>query len=168
MLTPAILVFTYKSIETILAEGGTSGWVLDAKRAARFQYVICTRNRHDEHNEGEEPHGSAFLLGRIRDVVPAPERAENRMLIRFSEFARINIPDVWKGWRNPVRYTNLEELDINWDDEDWEPMPQVEAPARQGGPFRALGGGLSIAAAKKGLAAFYGVTEDAIEILIRG
>ncbi len=93
------------------------------------------------------------------------------MLIRFSEYAKINIPDVWKGSRNPVRYTNLEEHDIDpdlgWT--DWVSMPQVqdEAPAQLELPTRALGG-LSIAAAKKGLAAFYGVTEDAIEILIRG
>jgi len=56
-----------------------------------------------------ELHGTAFMIGRISDVVPSTE-TEGRWLVKFDEYARLDIPSFWQGWRNPVRYTTLEEL----------------------------------------------------------
>src|SRR4051812_25364805 len=99
----AIVVFTFKSLERIVRDGGTSSWRLKRGNAKQCEFAICTRNAYAEDVEGPERHHAAFLIGRIHDVVASPENPK-RYLIQFSEFARVDIPDVWKGDRNPVKY----------------------------------------------------------------
>jgi len=84
--------------ERILREGGTSSWRLDRNHARQCVFAVCTRNANADWVEGSEAHHSAFLVGKISDVVAAPDY-EGRYLIQFSEFARVNIPDAWKGDR---------------------------------------------------------------------
>jgi hypothetical protein len=174
----AIVVFTAKSVERLLAEGGTSSWGLDRNNARQREFAICTRNTRadftqgDGFPEGHEPHGSAFLVGRISDVVPSPEN-EERWLIKFSEYARIALPEAWKGWRNPVHYTSLEELGIDPAILHFEPMPptaEVQHPNENKVIVKEehKSNGLTIPEAKKGLALTFGVSPDAIEIIIRG
>ena len=162
--------FTAKSIETLLREGGTSAWHLDRNHARQCIFAVCTRNtRRLIGAPGPEAHCSAFLVGKIKDVVPAPGR-DGRYLVQFSEYARVNIPDVWKGDRNPVKYATLGELGIDPSTLKWEHMPkQSGAPE----PTRAAigpnsGTALTMADAKKGLALTFGVSPEAIEITIRG
>jgi len=174
MSDKAAIVFTAKSVERILREGGTSAWRLDRNNARRCEYAVCTRNAHADWVEGTEPHHSAFLIGKIRDVVPStpsPENTEslkNRYLIQFSEFARVNIADVWKGDRNPIKYATLAELGIDASRLKWEKMPApdtstIAAPTTRTGPVP-----LTMAEAKRGLALTFGVVPEAIEITIRG
>jgi len=133
-------------------------------------HVLATEG--DGFPEGHEPHGSVFLVGRISDVVPSPDYDE-RWLIKFSAYARIALPEVWKGWRNPVRYTSLEKLGIDPATLCFEPMPPV-AEAQHQNEDKAVpegrhkSNGLTIPEAKKGLAVTFGVNPDAIEIIIRG
>jgi hypothetical protein len=176
----ATVVLTAKSVERILSEGGTSSWRLDRNHARRCAYAVCTRNAYADWVEGPETHHSAFLVGRVQDVVPAEPSAENdkgakgRFLIRFSQFARVDIPEVWKGDRNPVSYRTLEDLGINPAELRWEDMPeasngsdsaQASAPAAV---KPTLDAALSLAQAKRGLALTFGVPPEAIEITIRG
>jgi len=174
MSDKATVVFTAKSVERILREGGTSSWRLDRNNARHCDYAVCARNAHADWVEGTEPHHSAFLIGKIRDVVPCtptPENNEspkNRYLIQFSEFARVDIADVWKGDRNPVKYATLTELGIDPSRLKWEKMPEpdastIAAPTTRTGPMP-----LTMAEAKKGLALTFGVTPEAIEITVRG
>ncbi len=115
------------------------------------------------------------MIGKIRDVVPCtptPENNEspkNRYLIQFSEFARVTIADVWKGDRNPVKYSSLAELGIDPSKLKWEPMPKVDESSFAP-PVAARYGAtpLTMTEAKKGLALTFGVTPEAIEITIRG
>jgi hypothetical protein len=171
----AIVVFTAKSVERILSEGGTASWRLDRNHARRCAYAVCTRNAHADWTEGrEEPH-SAFLVGKISNVVPCaptPENHEapnNRYLIQFSEFARVNVLNTWKGDRNPVKYVALEELEINFSKLKWEAMPKVDDKS---GPITQLKTNgiqpLTMAQAKQGLALTFNVAPEAIEITIRG
>ena len=168
MSSEAVIVFTAKSVERIIREGGTSSWRLDRNHARRSMFVVCTRNANAEWAEGQEEHQSAFLIGRIRDVVPSLEPGyEDRYLIQFSEYAQVNIPEVWQGDRNPVRYATLEELGINPLMLTWVPISATEPPPtafRPGFPASLL----TIADAKKGLALTFGVAPDAVEITIRG
>jgi hypothetical protein len=175
----ATVVFTAKSIERILREGGSSSWRLDRNHARQCTYAICTRNAYADWVEGPEPHHSAFLVGRVLDVVPAKPSAENdkteksRFLIRFSQFARVNIPDIWRGDRNPVSYRSLEELGIDPRALMWEDMPVQERASitEQIAPAAAKiysKGALSLADAKRGLALTFNVPPEAIEITIRG
>lgn len=159
-----------KSVDRILHEGGTSSWRLDRNHARKCVYAVCTRNANADWVEGQEDHHSAFLVGKVRDVVLSPEH-EGRYLIEFSEYARVNIADVWKGDRNPVKYAAIEDLGIDPSKLKWEPMPvraEVAARASREGKKANGIGGLTMAEAKKGLALTFGVSPDAIEITVRG
>jgi hypothetical protein len=142
---------------------------LDRNHARQCGFAVCTRNANADWVEGPEAHHSAFLVGKISDVVVAPDH-EGRYLIQFSEFARVNIPDVWKGDRNPIKYASLEEIGIDPASLKWEPMPAPAAPPTPEGiaSTSAAGAPLTLAEAKKGLALTFGVPPEAIEITIRG
>ena len=126
MIAEALVVLTFKSVDTLLKQGGTSSWRLDRAHARRCAYAICTRNGKDRRCEGPEPHHTGFLVGKVLDVVPAPND-DGDFLVEFSEYALIDIPEVWKGDRNPVRYAKIEDLeaefDLRLDALDWQPMP---------------------------------------------
>jgi hypothetical protein len=173
MSNKCAVVFTAKSVERILAEGGTSSWRLDRNHARQCGFTVCTRNANADWVEGPEAHHSAFLVGKIRDVVPClptaenKEAPENRYLIQFSKFARVNIPEIWKGDRNPVKYATLEDLGIDPSTLKWETMPE-QSEKKNTLPKTTSNLGLTLAEAKKGLALTFGVPPDAIEITIRG
>jgi hypothetical protein len=179
-MSEVAVVFTAKSIERILREGGTSAWRLDRNHARRCAYAVCTRNAHANWVEGPEAHHAAFLVGKISDVVPCRPTPENdevpekRFLIEFSEFARVDIPDIWTGDRNPVKYRSAQHLGIDFSALKWEPMPQPDsAPTMvvatpSAGNSKPIVGPLTMAQAKKGLALTFSVPPEAIEITIRG
>ena len=171
------VVFTAKSVERILAEGGTSSWRLDRNHARQCAYAVCTRNAYADWVEGPEAHHSAFLIGKVSDVVPARDSDPGRYLIQFSEYAEIESLEFWKGDRNPVRYATLDALaavDIDPAKLNWKPMPKTAPPAAviegaepaplQTGAIRPL----TMSDAKKGLALTFGVPPEAIEITVHG
>ena len=174
MSNQTVVVFTGKSIETILRDGGTSSWRLDRNHAMQCAFAVCTRNAKIDWVEGQEPHGSAFLIGKVGGVVPTPEDERPRYLIQFSQYALVNIHELWKGDRNPVKYGTLEQLGIDPSSLEWKPMPAKTQPQRdatQEAGHRLEDTGvrpLSMNAAKRGLALKFGVRTEAIEITIRG
>ncbi|RUV00688.1 hypothetical protein EOB36_15955 [Mesorhizobium sp. M6A.T.Cr.TU.017.01.1.1] len=170
----AIAVLTFKSREHILSVGGTCSWALNRAHARKYDFAVCTRNANTRSAEGPESHGAAFLIGRISDVVTSPENPD-RWLLQFSEYAEVAIPNTWgKGWRNPVRYTTLEDLGIDVNGLVFQPMPEPtpgsEVGTAQSGAASEEGGQplkLTIAEAKEGLSAMFGVPVEAVEITIR-
>lgn len=160
----AVVVFTAKSPESIVRDGGSQSWKLDPARAKKCEWLVCTQNAHnpEPYADGNEPHGSAFLVGRISRISPSTD-TDGRWKIEISDYARINQPDVWAGDRNPVRYTHLDTLGIDLDGVDFHKLERDTATANQ-----TASAGLTIAQAKAGLAKTYGVDVDAIEIVIRG
>lgn len=174
----AVVVFTAKTVERILNEGGTAAWRLDRVHARECEYAVCTRNVHADWSKGPEARNSAFLVGKIRDVVPcAPtpenhEAPDNRYLIQFSEFAQISVPNVWKGDRNPVKYSSLESLGIDATTLKWEAMPELPQAAnaipKVNQLLKPAIGALTMAEAKRGLSLTFNVPPEAIEITIRG
>lgn len=169
MPNQCVVVLTAKSIETILREGGTSSWRLDRNNARQCRYVVCTRNANANWVQGPETHHSAFLIGKIRDVVPAPDY-EGRFLIQLSSYACIDIPGAWKGDRNPVRYMTLEDFGVDPAKLTWESMPQEQSHTDQATTHaRSVAtASLTIAEAKRALALAFGVRQEAIEITIHG
>ena len=91
-------------------------------------------------------------------------------MIEISEAARVSIPDVWKHWRNPVRYVSLSELGVGTDDLEFQPVAgRREAQTKcESQPAPRPPATLTIADAKKALAAAFGVKPEAVEITIRG
>jgi hypothetical protein len=169
-----IVVFTARSPERILREGGSQSWLLNPARAKQCTWLVCTQNRHNpdhEFSDATEPHGCGFLIGRVSGVHRSLEKnSEERWLIEISEFARINYPDLWDHGRNPVRYTSREELGIRLDGVEFQAIPQASesAPVSQSGPRAPIPAMLTITEAKKALAATFGVKPEAVEITIRG
>jgi hypothetical protein len=168
----SLVVFTGKSVESILRDGGTNWWRVDRNRARNCEFVLCTRNTKAEWSEGPEDHHSGFLVGRVSGVIPETNApGEDRFQIQFSEYASVNIPDAWKGDRNPVKYVpSLEDYGVDPVELDWQPMPQPSANggARPNEPPSGDDSPLTIAEAKRRLALTFGVLPDAIEITIRG
>jgi hypothetical protein len=173
MADDTIVVFTARSPERIVSEGGSQAWILKPLRAKQCRWLICTQNQHNpnhDFSDATRPHRSAFLLGKIAGIVPPPEdEGSDRRMIRISEYALLDRPNVWDGGRNPVRYTSLTDLGISADGLEFKPIPAStkESPiigsASEGKYDR-----LTISAAKQRLAATYDVKPDAIEIVIRG
>lgn len=173
----AILVFTSRSVEQMQDQGGSQAWVLDPKRARGCGYLVCSWNPTGQYatNTQSRKHREGFLVAPIASVDPTPEEP-GRYIIRFSECARISVPDAWPlRQRNPVTYTTLHDLGIDVAELTFEPSErQQPQPAPPRAPVAAAMSSngvvapLTISAAKRGLAVHYGVEADAIEILIRG
>jgi hypothetical protein len=173
-----IVVFTARSPERIVREGGSQAWVLNAARAKQCAWLVCTQNRHNpdhEFSDATQAHGSAFLLGKVSGIRrAAPEESDDgkeRWLICISEFARLDVPNAWDHGRNPVRYSSLERLGIDPNAHDFQPVPEhsVASPAASPTTSPSISPrGLTIAEARNGLAATFGVKPEAVEITIRG
>lgn len=170
MSDQCLVVLTARGFERIISEGGSQSWRLKPDRAERREFCVCVQNRHNGHWGGaDQEHHHAFLIGRIRDVVPSPERLE-RYLVRFSAYARIDSANAWPGLRNPVRYGTLEEFGITDPASlNWQPMPATQPRAADSGEIGDESGigPLTIAEARAGLALGLGVPESAIEITVR-
>jgi hypothetical protein len=167
----AIAVFTANSRDQILEVGGSASWVVAEKQARRREFLVCIRNARDVDFHDHEPHGTAFLVGRISGLEPhgVDRKGMKRFFIRISEYDLIDYPEAWGEWRNPVKYTTLEELGIDPEQLKFKPMPtptKVLTPPAP--PERSKTGALTIAEAKAGLALQFGVPPEAIEILIKG
>jgi hypothetical protein len=177
MAAKAVVVFTAKTVEQLLALGGSASWKLNRSRVLESEFLVCARNRHTNWGQpSSEAHCSGFLVGRISGVVPAtPEK--DRWLIQIREYAHIAVPEIWKGWRYPVRYMTLEELGGIYPSKlVFKPMPEVDekavdldaAASAEDGGDEDDNPGLTIAEARAGLAKTFGVAPEAIEITIRG
>lgn len=133
-MTKIVAVFTYRSIETILAEQGSQAWKCNPERVRECQYVVLTRNQHgvppmDGHPgiaaEGDEPHRSAFMIGRISDVANCDgfDPQKPRYLFMIDKWAPLDIPDFWEKWRGPVKYLSLEDTTIDLAALKWQDVP---------------------------------------------
>jgi hypothetical protein len=166
----AIAVFTADSRDEILEVGGSASWVVAENKARRHQYLVCIRNARNVAFPDHEPHGTAFLVGRISGFKAHgfDKKGMPRWIIKLSEYALIDHPEAWGEWRNPVKYTTLEELGIDPTKLKFKPMPAPTKapPAAPSAPSKP--GALTMAEAKAGLAIQFGVAPEAIEIHIKG
>ena len=165
----AIVVFTPETVETILSNGGTGNWVLSPKTAGTCKYVVCCRKPAWDNKKEGIAHRAAFLIGLIAGLRKQPDsendRGQPRFLIKLSEYAAFERADVWKEGRNPVSYKTLKALGIDLRGLKFKPMPVPAPSAKSEGSG---GAPMTIAEAKKALAATFGVSPDDVEITIRG
>lgn len=159
MSDEVLCVLTSKSVENILKAGGSQSWVLDRARARACKYIVLCKNAKGSRIEGSEEHHHAFLVGKIKDVVPSTE-AKGRWLVQISEYITSDFGDEWYG-RNPVQYWREESFpNIRFDELEFREMTENMTPP-------ASVRGLTIEEAKQGLAAKFGVRAIDIEIIIR-
>jgi hypothetical protein len=138
----ALVTLTARPLEWILGDGGSRDWRLNAERARQCEYLVCTQNRHNaDFGAPTAPHGAAFLIGRISDVVQSPER-HDRWLVRISEYIECNLPNIWRKsghLRYPVWYTTLEALGIDLGAlPPFRPMPLTGAGGMSERPAQAV------------------------------
>lgn len=147
-----VLTYTHNDLEYIKSKGCDDSWVLNQNRAGSCEYLVCC------HSQGANKR-NAFLVGlisRIRHV------EEKRWAIHISKYASIDIPNIWKGWQNPVHYTTLKELGIEPSVLKFEKIEQEEKTEIQEIPP------LSIKQAKEGISKKFNISPDQIEIVIKG
>ena len=195
IMNESILVFTHRSIDFLTKLNASTSWQLNQQRAMLCDYVICVRNTNSGLAEKDFAHSSAFLIGKISNVVQSLNlpRDEHRYMIEFEEYAEISIPDVWQGWRSPVIYKDTNEIqimhDLDFNSLDWKKVPDrdhdfikeyfefenkfYESQENVTTKFRKkkdikLSEGLSIHEAKTELSKYYEISEDNIEIHIKG
>lgn len=156
-----MLVLTSKSIDTMIHERGCGHWRANAQSITKCRYLVATRNQRSNWRQGDEEHGTAFLLGEISGVIPE----DDRFIVTMSRYSRINVPDVWtSGGANPVHYEPFDSLGIDLRKVKWEPWPPADGPSRNDMVEQPL----TIAEAKRCLAKTFGVEPDQIEITIKG
>jgi hypothetical protein len=144
-MSDAMFVFTVEHPDLILQQGGTQYWKVRDWRVRECEYVVCVQNRNlgdRDWCQPTEPHGSAFLIGHISDVVPSEE--EGRFLVKMRDFSRIVVPDVWQGWRFPVRYMPLSNVGIDPTNLQFQPMPVTIQPAAPAVAVREEAGRMSV------------------------
>ena len=173
-MTSAIVLFTGKSREQIIADGGTGRWLVSENVARQHEYVVCIRNKRAANFPNAEPHGSAFLIGRLKSVTKTEtdKNGNDRYFLQLKDWTALDLPNRWKNWRNPVKYSSLEELDISIAGLTFQQLPDVkiatstELGANLGTKSQLAS--LTIPQAKEGLARHFGVPVEAIEITIKG
>jgi len=165
-----IVVFTADSRDKILRDRGSGDWVVSAKKADRCKFIVCCRKPLWNNRKDGIPEKAAFLIGHVAGLVERPgsanDRDQKRYLIQMADCAVLpNVLDVWKeGVRNPVAYATLEDLGIDVGELEFKPLPAGAAtPNETPGQNH-----MTIADAKAGLAATFGLSPDDIEITIRG
>ena len=166
----AIVVLTSETVETILSHRGTGNWVLSSKKAGTCKYVVCCRKAAWNNKKEGIASKTAFLIGLVTGLhkVPGSENDRNqpRFLIEISEYAAIERAGVfWKSGRNPISYQTIGSLGLDSRGVKFKPMP---TPTHSLTPGGTTGGPMTIADAKKALAASFGVSPDDVEITIRG
>jgi hypothetical protein len=165
----AIVVLTSETVQYILNHEGTGNWVLSPKKAGICKYVICCRKVAWNNKKEGIAHRAAFLIGLIAGLRKQPDsendRNQPRFLIELSEYATFERAEVWKEGRNPVSYKTLKALGVDLRGLKFKPMPVPAASAKSGGTGSAP---MTIADAKKALAASFGVSPEDVEITIRG
>ena len=156
-----ILTFTANPLPFIKSKGCDKSWVLNTNRADNCTYLVCC------HSRGANK-GSAFLVGRKSDIsfVCIDDSGNKRWAIEISEYASIDISDVWGGWQNPVHYTTLEELGINPSTLKFEKIQKIEKEEEQTEITEIPP--LSIEQAKEGISKKFDISPDQIEIVIKG
>lgn len=167
--TNCITVLTARGATEILKTGGSQAWRLDASHAAKHQYLVCVQNSKKDWGSQEAKHHHAFMVGQISGVSRAPENPK-RWIINIDSYAEIDIPDQWDGNRNPVSYRNLEDMNIDAMKLDFKPVSKVilsEVRDEKVGNENDIKP-LNIKDAKAGLALYFGVSEDDIQITIQG
>lgn len=159
----AVAVLTAKKPDELLRQGGSGPWVGAEPRVMALKYIVCVPKAEPRSSD----RGSLLMVSRIQEVIQHgyDKRGQKRWFFRFGEYARVDLKTSWE-WRNPVKYTTLDELGIKLNQLKFQAGPTaLHLPDVIGGSATKP---LTIVEAKAGLALKFGVSPEAIEIHIKG
>lgn len=158
-----LMVFTSKSLATMKQEGGSGNWAANKERLRHAKWIVATRNEKSSWAQGDEGHGSAFLIGRVSGIKQALAPEQNRFVVVFDRYAELSLPNAWTGSRNPVAYTDLDTLGISPDKLTWKEFlpPQTEEKAGITNEPTAI-----IDRARSMIAEAFSISPDAVKITV--
>lgn len=172
--TNCVTVLTARGIGEILNSGGSQAWRLDATHVAKHAYLVCVQNSKKDWGTQEAKHHHAFMIGKISGVSRAPESSK-RWIINIDAYAEIDIPGQWDGNRNPISYRKLEDMGIDISKIDFKPLPKNESlplnNMKEKSEYDEDSSEvkpINLKEAKLGLALYFGVNEEDIQITING
>ena len=122
----SILIFGGKNLKDMKEDGGIGWWYVNQERAENLEYAVITRCLTQEWATHDVKQGTAIMICKLTGIVDKAIDS-NRKCLRFSSYAKINIPNAWpkmtNSQRNPFKYieTNklLKELEINLNKLNW-------------------------------------------------
>jgi hypothetical protein len=170
-MTDSIVVFTAVPRQEIIANRGSGDWVLNPDRGSQCKYLVCCRKPHWTNAEEGVPKKGAFLVGLIKRLIPGAKngRGQQRYFVEIDQVAAVSTRPVWGNWRNPVRYDDIKTLGLDPRALKFKPVASAVEKSAGGTPVPSPHPrSLTIAEAKKALAATFGVRPEDIEINIRG
>ena len=165
----AVVVFTAKDFNRTIEQGGCGNWKLNVGRVKKCDYVVLTANSHHlKSMHTKDKHGHAFLIGKISGLTHEAyddlgNKEDDRWIIQFSEYALIDIPGVWGGYQNPVKYVEISDLGIDPEQQDWKPFPIGQGNKQEHISVLEL----TIDEAKIGISKKLGISPECIEIIVR-
>ena len=130
------LTFTSRGRGRVLREGGSGDWTADPFRVSNtIDYVVCCQNTNQQRKgndwgEISHKHGQAFIVGKLSKVVlkkPDEANQKKRYFFMFSEYAEIEVDDMWGGDRFPVRYLSESDLPFDINSLEFKSMPKFES-----------------------------------------
>lgn len=151
------MVFTGHSLQKMQQQGGVGNWRANLDRVKRMKYVVCVRNTNQQYAADDYPHGTAFLVGQISGVVTVGDR----VLIEVDKYANIDVPDVWDGSTNPVRYLTLGDAQAQLG--DFEPLQWHSFESKD----EVMSASAILAEAKQSLSMKLKVPVNDIQIIVR-
>jgi hypothetical protein len=158
-----LMVFTSKSLATMRQEGGSGNWAANKDRLRHAKWIVATRNEKSNWSQGAEAHGSAFMVGRVSGIKPAPAPEQNRFVVSFDKYADLDIPNAWTGSRNPVTYTDLATVGVNPDALDWKDFDPRHSSDSAVSPNKPS---LVIDRARSMIAEAFSISPDAVKITV--
>ncbi len=170
MAEPALVVFTSRTLDRMLREGGSQAWTFSPLSARSCRWLVCVWNARGAYAQSEPDHlahGEAFLIAPIDSIEPSPQEPQ-RWIVRFHEYAKISKTKAWNGQRLPFRYVDLDELGIDLATLKFVRVSQEPDSANAPAQSRHGVTPLSIEEAKLGIAARFNVAAENVEIIVRG
>jgi len=158
-----LMVFTSKSLTTMRQEGGSGNWAANKDRIRHAKWIVATRNEKSSWTQGNEGHGSAFLIGRVTGIKQAPTPEQTRFVVTFDKYAELNLPHAWTGSRNPVAYTDLVTLGIDPDALVWKEVLPLQPDERVSGVSEPS---IIIDRARSMIAEAFSISPDAVKITV--
>lgn len=128
------ITFTARGFERILREGGSGDWTANPLRVSdEVDYVVCCQNTNpqrkgDDWGQISHKHGQAFMIGKLSEVVLVTKDPSKKSRYRFvfSEYAEIEVDELWGGERFPVRYVSEDDLPFDISSLNFRPLPIYE------------------------------------------